>query len=571
MDNIKNEKTMDEIVEEIYRNNNSKNVFKGSFDEIPLYFAAYSSLYGYSYNVKESMYYAYLLAAFTMIKESILKKDCNNDIIYFDYEKNKDYIPLIKELTKPFLDDSDCYDVNKVKVVIENYTEGIIDKNLIDSLWMMNKIRDSIHHGAFRFNYDNKAIIIDNNKSNGTLNHDILYSFQDKNGLVLDEFYDENIASRDSFKLCHELSIRSLEKFVLCCNKTNGSMIEANLKSEFGKMLENLDKRSYQIVHNGKIMTFENNEYDMNALQLLAEKDYDLIDKINLVMSVMKGYIDCKNVTDKNIESFINLYTYALMLFASREKISEVEKDRKRKILEKRTRAELENTALNIEIDINDKMSEEEIIEAIVKNFVDPRFVHLSNITFDDRPRGLVNEEYGNRHKKVKKESKKHVDVMRKINEAFQYVVNKREKLIETINVRYDYFDKMYNKLLEDVDQIYDVIRNGNAHFNLSLNGDLIEFTNQKNYHDDSTANAKVEISQERLLMFLSQVNGVGITYDNWNNELKLLIGNDNIFDDINKVNRYPEQMKKRIFILQVKNYIINSQKNHVKKKNNKI
>lgn len=124
---------------------------------------AQRSLTGNIKNVNREDYYMFLVSKFLLLKEMIIKKDSENNILYFNYNKSKDYLPAIK------------YIVDYIKAngtIVKNSTTVIIEPSQYNNsdlqfyIWAFNKIRDSFAHGMYEFDLSGGQLIITNDHSN---------------------------------------------------------------------------------------------------------------------------------------------------------------------------------------------------------------------------------------------------------------------------------------------------------------------------------------------------------------------------------------------------------------------
>ena len=144
-----------------------------------------NNIYGKANTIDEEVYYYFLISTFVIIEESFIKKDSKNSKIYFNYDENKEFVPFIKNLARPFIV-SNSFETNKTQVIIEgNCSDDSPDLPL--SIWILNKLRDSFSHGSFRIDLENSSIIIDNDKSEEAVHEESCVSintiYENVNGL----------------------------------------------------------------------------------------------------------------------------------------------------------------------------------------------------------------------------------------------------------------------------------------------------------------------------------------------------------------------------------------------------
>lgn len=111
--------------------------------------------------VGKEHYYMFLISKFLLLKEYMIKKDAKNNILYFDYKKNKKYIPTIKYIVDYIKEHGEILK-NSTRVEIKNNTSN---DELESYIWIFNKIRDSFAHGMYSLDLENEQIIINNDHS----------------------------------------------------------------------------------------------------------------------------------------------------------------------------------------------------------------------------------------------------------------------------------------------------------------------------------------------------------------------------------------------------------------------
>lgn len=107
----------------------------------------------------QDAFYMFSVSKFILLKESIIKKDSVNSILYFNNRKFKKYIPIIQEFYK-HITKTGSYKRNDT--IIELTDDSIKSQELENAIWCFNKIRDSLAHGKYKFDFNQKCIIIDN-------------------------------------------------------------------------------------------------------------------------------------------------------------------------------------------------------------------------------------------------------------------------------------------------------------------------------------------------------------------------------------------------------------------------
>lgn len=123
-------------------------------------------------NLQMEHYFMFSITKFLLAKEEIIKKDCNSKKIEFDILNEN--LPSI--LTQyHYISSKMTYEVDGKRtleeaenaVVLKN-TKSSDDKNdkfekmIKESVWCIDKIRDSLAHGKYEFDIRNHLIVIDN-------------------------------------------------------------------------------------------------------------------------------------------------------------------------------------------------------------------------------------------------------------------------------------------------------------------------------------------------------------------------------------------------------------------------
>lgn len=114
-------------------------------------------------NANREDYYMFLISKFLLLKEMIIKKDSENNILYFNYNKSKNYLPAIKYIVD-FIKVNGTIEKNSTTVIIE--PKQYNDSNLQFYIWAINKVRDSLVHGMYEFDLNRGQLIIKNDHSN---------------------------------------------------------------------------------------------------------------------------------------------------------------------------------------------------------------------------------------------------------------------------------------------------------------------------------------------------------------------------------------------------------------------
>lgn len=252
---------------------------------------AQRSLNGNIKNVNREDYYMFLISKFLLLKEMIIKKDSENNILYFDYNEHKNYLPAIK------------YIVDRIKVngtIQKNSTIVVIEpkqynnSNLQFYIWTFNKIRDSLSHGMYEFDLNGEQLIIKNDHSN----------------------------SRDPYVLNCALPIEMLELFTYIAKKpksyyNDNEIIEfkehsKKMRTDFGyvydeddKIIKNYNKYNRIKYDNYNISNINDNidniSYNYYNIDEYSKEQEDVLDALLLII---------KNSDKLTDEQRKILYTY---------------------------------------------------------------------------------------------------------------------------------------------------------------------------------------------------------------------------------------------------------------------
>lgn len=108
-------------------------------------------------------YLMFTISKFILLKESLLKKDSANKILYFDNVKYAKYIPAILSFADEIKKNGD-YQIDNTSIMLKE--NNIDSQKLTESLWLFNKVRDSLAHGQYTIDLENNSLLINNDHSN---------------------------------------------------------------------------------------------------------------------------------------------------------------------------------------------------------------------------------------------------------------------------------------------------------------------------------------------------------------------------------------------------------------------
>ena len=111
-------------------------------------------------------YFMFCISKFLALKELVIKKDTKTNTLYFDDIKYRAKIPYILAL-RDFINDHGAYIKNPINIRLRS---GNRDYELLEAIWLFNKLRDSIAHGKFSFDLENDQININNNEMSNPTN-----------------------------------------------------------------------------------------------------------------------------------------------------------------------------------------------------------------------------------------------------------------------------------------------------------------------------------------------------------------------------------------------------------------
>lgn len=258
---------------------------------------AQRSLNGNIKNVNREDYYMFLISKFLLLKEMIIKKDSENNILYFDYNKSKNYLPAIKYIVD-YIKVNGTIQKNSTIVVIE--PKQYNNSNLQFYIWTFNKIRDSLSHGMYEFDLNGEQLIIKNDHSN----------------------------SRDPYVLNCALPIEMLELFTYIAKKPKSNyndkeIIEfkehsKKMRTDFGyvydeddKIIKNYNKYNHIKYDNYNISNINDNIYNISYNYDNLKKNYNIYEYSKEQEDVLDALLLIIKNSDKlTDEQRKILYTY---------------------------------------------------------------------------------------------------------------------------------------------------------------------------------------------------------------------------------------------------------------------
>ena len=118
-----------------------------------------SHLYKSNKKLNYKHFCMFSVSKFLLLKEVLVKKDSENNILYFDNIKNKKYENAIIEFAKEIKKTAE-YKKNNIQIKLTNESER--NEELIEALWIFNKVRDSFAHKKYSIDFENGKVVIDN-------------------------------------------------------------------------------------------------------------------------------------------------------------------------------------------------------------------------------------------------------------------------------------------------------------------------------------------------------------------------------------------------------------------------
>ena len=223
----------------------------------------------------EDAFYMFSVSKFILLKESIIKKDSIKNILYFDNKKFKNYIPIIQDFYK-HITKTGSYKRNDT--IIELTDDSIKSQELENAIWCFNKIRDSLAHGKYKFDFNQKCIMIENAAQDNSyflkceIPIDLLNSFT--------FFVEENIQNFDDRYL-----IEQYKHYIKKISK------DFNIET---KLYDNLYLYNYKYYNK----FIDNNKYKTNTY----------IDNTRNNNSIYNNIYDNSSINNKNIIKDNNIY-----------------------------------------------------------------------------------------------------------------------------------------------------------------------------------------------------------------------------------------------------------------------
>lgn len=245
-------------------------------------------------------FFMFTVSRFILLKENILKKDSANSILYFDNVKNADYIPALLAIASEVKKNGE-FQLNSTKIVLKDSSKS--SEQLLEALWLFNKIRDSLAHGQYTPDLSNDRLLINNDHSSGTNGYKLICQIP-INLLNSISYYVEQIESKsnsnesesyvkyvdriledyniDNIKLYDEKYVKDiyvykdnyLKKYKINDNNLKEDNIKEDkkLKDSYDNLIDNLEYKNFELNEKSK-----NIELDKLLKNLTINELYRLI------------------------------------------------------------------------------------------------------------------------------------------------------------------------------------------------------------------------------------------------------------------------------------------------------
>lgn len=498
--------------------------------------------------LNKEAFYMFSIAKFILLKEKIIKKDSNNNILFFDDGKYKTYEPIIFEFYRQVLL-TGSYKRNNTTVEFEE--DKYRSKSEEDAIWCFNKIRDCLAHGNYVFNFDKKSIVIEVCAADNSyaLNCNIPINLLNSFTFFIDN--NDNLSKEDITKKYKDY-IKSITK-VFNVKEEDYNNNEYIIK--YNPKVININKTYYKGLglSKGSGNSIENYDYDNENI----EYDYDSYTKGTMKYNNDNEYdIDNVDISDKL--AIKELCNYAERLIMIKPKTKEGLVKRRELLLETKKLFLLEKSTIDTKklikeikqiMGIKEKKIDSYGIVSLY-NYMSLVFSQTENLNYSKlKTHQLVfafaKEGIGTNYSNV-------VESIRKRCEQFNENMNNNLSNYEEYkNERYRHvlmtsFINFYNDILVSLGNknkyIIDSIRNSIEHGNFESNSDgYIELVDQNNQNDESSVNfiakarpfdlfnlsEQIEAKDNSYLIrdFMEQLTsvvGLELFEETWNNLNKL-------------------------------------------------
>ena len=202
-------------------------------------------------------YLMFTISKFILLKERILKKDSANKILYFNNVKYAKYIPAILSFADEIKKNGD-YKIDNTSIMLKE--NNIDSQKLTESLWLFNKVRDSLAHGQYTIDLENDSLLINNDHSNCKDNSYKLICSIPIELLNSISFYIEKVDEKPDAKELSKAYREYLEEIAANYDVDDRILFNDNYINNINKYYDN----KYDIINNNYDNKYDiiNNNYD---------------------------------------------------------------------------------------------------------------------------------------------------------------------------------------------------------------------------------------------------------------------------------------------------------------------
>ncbi len=490
-------------------------------------------------------FYMFSVSKFILLKESILKKgksivsDTEVTTFYFDNKKNEKYVPIILELFD-YIKKNGKYKIKSGEIVslTKKSTE---QKKLAYALWVFNKLRDSIAHGKYTFDFKNECIVIDNYDPNNAygLKCSIPLALLNKVSFFIEEVKvteDPKKLLISYYKYLQQLEERyDIELYKIKYN--TWKYYEDNIK-DYNKFKELLEMIKSNTINYGYEFTAlsDKNQISDKYKDLTPEKIQKIISEMNLkeLKHLVIWIFKYQPKNDYEIELKRRILSEYKFIITHKEQL-----EKERDEYDKRTRTLIRE--MHSILGISKKNSTMEAIPALYNYMclsfsVEPKidYSYLSTneleITFDDNYQGIINGI-------TKKCEEFNASLISLIN---QYNSHSNEQFRRSLMDKLaEFYTDIISKYSVRNKAITTSIRNSIEHGNYSADSNArINLVDLPDQHDNSTIKFNCSSTVESLYNFTNQINDSSLkekyTLGIFFGELKKIIPEE-LYNDIFK------------------------------------
>ena len=244
-------------------------------------------------------YLMFTISKFILLKERILKKDSANKILYFNNVKYAKYIPAILSFADEIKKNGD-YKIDNTSIMLKE--NNIDSQKLTESLWLFNKVRDSLAHGQYTIDLENDSLLINNDHSNCKDNSYKLICSIPIELLNSISFYIEKVDEKPDAKELSKAYREYLEEITANYDVDDRILFNDNYINNINKYYDN----KYDIINNNYDNKYDiiNNNYD-NKYDII-NNNYD--NKYDNLKNNYDNKYDIINNNYDNKDDILNKY-----------------------------------------------------------------------------------------------------------------------------------------------------------------------------------------------------------------------------------------------------------------------